>query len=103
MRPPCRTKRQEVIQDNAGPFDAIGVQQAVRPGFMPCIQSQASNQSPEETRHVDNRYGHFGLAEEVAYQLRRIVAPRVLEIDEADRFFRNQCVVKAEIRWGNAL
>src|SRR5690242_12702626 len=72
--PPRRAERQEVVEDDAGPLDLVGIEQQPAARDRRRIETEALAHAVDEVGVMGEGYRHFRLAEEVGDELGRIVA-----------------------------
>src|ERR1700682_556341 len=73
---------QEIVENDADPFDAAGIEQKPAPGPCRGIEYQPLREPCNKAVKMLKRNRNFRLAEEIHHQLRRIVAPRIFEIEK---------------------
>src|SRR5271168_2520728 len=82
--PPCRAEWQKVVEDDAGPFDLVGVEQESAARHACFIQTKPLPQAVDEMRMQRQRHRHVRLAEEIRDELGRIVSAGIFEVEEGD-------------------
>src|ERR1700737_2297330 len=93
-----RADRQEVVENDADPFDAIDVEQHSAPRLMDFTEAEPSEHPCREPIVMGERHGHFGLTEKIADELCRVVSSSIFEVHEHDATsLVNERVVEAEV------
>src|ERR1700748_1769196 len=77
--PPRRAERQEVVENDAGPLDLIGVEQQPAARNRRGIETEARAHAIDEVLVMGERHRHFRLAEEIRDELGRVVTAGVFE------------------------